>query len=81
MKTRTFIFILILILTVLVIAGSCATRKIAISDEELSNAYTGTWINPEYTDWEPKMVYFPDGTWEHYYGIDSEYVPAKVKIL
>jgi hypothetical protein len=46
MKTRTFISAVILIVALLLIAGSCATRKKAISDEDLSKAYTGTWINP-----------------------------------
>ena len=76
MKTRAFVSILILVLAVLITAGSCATRKIAITDEDLSNAYTGTWINEEYDDIagkKPKKVYFPDGTWKRYRNIDSEY--------
>ena len=48
MKTRTLIPILILVLAVLIIAGSCATDKMAskTSEEEL----VGTWINTEYKD-------------------------------
>ena len=72
MKTRTLVSILILVLAVLIIAASCATRKIAISDEELSDAYTGTWINEEAGWGIPKIVYFPDGTFKEYIGIDTE---------
>jgi hypothetical protein len=74
MKTKTFISILILVLAVLIIAGSCATRKIAISDEELSNAYIGTWINQDIwnTRGFPKIEFFPDRTWYEYASIDSE---------
>jgi hypothetical protein len=58
--------------------GNCATRKNAISDEELSNTYSGTWINPEVPA-EPKMVYFPDGTWKHYPYIDRDIVCCEGK--
>jgi hypothetical protein len=64
--------ILTFVFAVLIIAGSCATRKIAISDEELSDAYTGTWINEEAGWGTPKRVFFPDGTWKEYIGIDTE---------
>ena len=73
MKTRTFVSIPILVLAVLIVIGGCATREIAFSDEDLSNGYTDTWINPEATVGEPKMVYFPDGTWKRYLGINTEY--------
>ena len=73
MKSRTLVPILVLVLGILIIVGSCATRKIAISEEDLSNAYTGTWINPEEDYRMVKMVYFPDGTWKRFRGIDSEY--------
>ena len=49
MKTRTRTLILVfLIMAVLIIAGSCATDKMAskTSEEEL----VGTWINTEYKD-------------------------------
>ena len=42
MKTRTFVLILILFLAVLIIAGSCATRRKAISDEDFIEAWSGT---------------------------------------
>ena len=78
MKTRMCVLILILVSTVLIGTASCATRKIAISDEELSNAYSGTWINPA-VQAEPKMVYFPDGTWKHYPYIDRDIVCCEGK--
>ena len=40
MKTRTYVSILILVLAVMFIFGSCATKKIAITDEDLSNFYS-----------------------------------------
>ena len=78
MKTRTTVLISFLVFGVLIVAGSCATRKIAISDEELSNAYTSTWINEEYEDnpniWA-KIVLFSDGTWESYEHLDIDKYP------
>jgi len=73
MKTRSFLSILILVLAVLIIAGSCVTKRKAIADEDLSKAYTGTWINEEYENGKKaKIVLFADGTWERYYSIDSD---------
>ena len=49
MKTTKLISILILALTVMIIAGSCATSKktyVAQEDEELY----GIWINPDYNE-------------------------------
>jgi hypothetical protein len=71
MKTRMFVTIFILILVLLIIAGSCAKRKIAISEEELLEALCGIWIN---TDYKPKgdfgyvqkVVWYPDGRTEAY---------------
>ena len=48
MKTRMFVSVLILVLAVLIIAGSCATRRKAISDEDFMEAWSGTWINTDY---------------------------------
>jgi len=73
MKTRMFISILILVLAVLIIAGSCATRKIAISDEELSNAYVGAWINPDATYYQ-KFEFLSDRKWQEYYRLVSDSV-------
>jgi len=73
-----FVLILFLVLGVLIVAGSCATRKIAISDEDLSNAYTGTWINSETTYEAAKIVYFPDGSFNRYVSIHTDYASCKV---
>lgn len=82
MKARTLVSILILVLAVIIIDGSCATRKKAVSDEDLSRAYTGTWINKDYKyEWwrVEKIVLFADGTYERYFSIDSYDVFAQGK--
>ena len=70
MKTRTFVLLLILVLAVLIIAGSCATRKKAISIEEASEIRSGIWINEAYN--EPLAVHYPDGRFEIYYDLQQE---------
>ncbi|MHA2172948.1 MAG: hypothetical protein ACXAB7_24055 [Candidatus Kariarchaeaceae archaeon] len=45
MKTRTFVSILLFVLAVLIVAGSCATTKEAISHEEAIQIFSGTWVN------------------------------------
>ncbi len=47
MKTKTSISILILVLAVLIIAGSCATRKKALPTDNIDEL-VGTWLNPDY---------------------------------
>jgi len=49
MKTRTFVSILILVLAVLIIAGSCATKKKAYVAKENEELY-GNWVNSDYND-------------------------------
>ena len=49
MKTRSLVAILILVLAVLIIAGSCTTRRKAISDEDFMEALSGTWVNTDYS--------------------------------
>ena len=71
MKTRTFVSILILVLAVFIIVGSCATRKIAISDEELTKAYIGTWIH-QGAPYYQKFEFIPDRKWQEYVLVDSE---------
>jgi hypothetical protein len=76
MNARMLRLILILVSALLIIVGSCATRKIAISDEDLTKAYTGTWINKEYDASSfivAKIIYFPDGTWKRYKGVEDKY--------
>ncbi len=69
MKTRMFISIFILILAVMVIAGSCATRKEAISEDDFIQVFSGTWFNPERSgvgyDFQ-KLVVHANGTWDIY---------------
>ncbi|MHA2172950.1 MAG: hypothetical protein ACXAB7_24065, partial [Candidatus Kariarchaeaceae archaeon] len=62
--------ILILILSVLIIAGSCATRKKAISIEEASEIRSGIWVNEAYI--KPSAVVYPDGRYEVYYDLQQE---------
>ena len=77
MRTRTFVSILILVLAVLIIIGSCATRKKAISEEDFLEAFSGIWIN---TNYEPKgdlgyvqkFVWYPDGRYEGYSFVTNE---------
>ena len=74
MKTRTFVALLILVLVMPIIAES-GTKKKPISDEELIEAFTGTWINEEYYPGKSraKIVLFADGTWQRYANINSTY--------
>jgi len=74
MKARTFVSILILVLAVLIIAGSCATRRKAISDEDFMEAWSGTWINTDYGEGSnpQKKIYYSDGRWEEYYQVTNE---------
>ena len=71
MKTRTFVSILILTLGVLILAGS-GTKKKPISDEEISKALFGMWMNPENVGSYPKIAINADGTWERYSSIDND---------
>ena len=69
MKSRTLISVLILIMAILIIAGSCATMKKAISDEDFFEVFSGTWVNTEYSGANPrfqKRINYPDGVWEFY---------------
>jgi hypothetical protein len=69
-------------LAVMVIAESCATRKKAISDEELSNPVSGTWINTEVGFYKPKVVWY-DGRYEQYTAIENEtpYCYGDIEVL
>jgi hypothetical protein len=65
MKTRTIVSVLILVLAVLVIVGSCATRKIAISIEDAAEILSGKWVNETFMD-EQLAVFYSDGRFEIY---------------
>ena len=69
MKTRTYVSILILALAVLIIAGGCATDKMAYISKEYE--IYGTWINPDHKPvlQRAKLVIYPNGDMEHYHSI------------
>ena len=73
MKTRTLVSILIIALAVQTFAGSCATRRKIISDEDFMEAWSGAWINTDYGKRKnpQKKVYYSDGRWEDYYSVDN----------
>jgi len=47
MKASTLASIMIFVFAVLVITESCATKRIAISCEDVKQKIDGTWINPD----------------------------------
>jgi hypothetical protein len=64
--------ILILVLAVLIIAGSCATEKMAYVSKEYE--FYGTWVNPDYKFADkasPKFIIHPNGKLE-WYAIGTE---------
>ena len=66
MKTRTLVSSLILVLALLIIAGSCATKKRMVKDSE---ELYGTWINEEYKATVAPFeitVFNPNGTMSMY---------------
>jgi len=74
MKTRVFVSILVLVLAVLIIIGSCAITKKAISTEDFYEVFSRTWVNTEYSGFEPrfqKRIHYPDRDWEVYSEITS----------
>ncbi len=68
MKTRVLVSILLFILAVLIIAGSCATEKMAYVSKEYE--FYGTWVNPDYTYADKsssRIIINPNGKMEWYY--------------
>ena len=65
MKPRNFILLCGVLLLAIALVGSCATKRKAISEKDLTEAYTGTWINPEKGYYKPKRILYP-GKWEVY---------------
>ena len=60
------------VLIAIALVGSCATKRKAISEKDLTEAYTGTWIKkPESGYYKPKYILYP-GKWEEYATIESE---------
>jgi beta-lactamase regulating signal transducer with metallopeptidase domain len=66
MTYRNFLLLCGILLVAFALIGSCATRRKAISEEEFFEAYSGTWINTEYSGedsfYTQKVVLHPDGT-------------------
>jgi hypothetical protein len=62
-----FVSILIFILTILIIAGSCATDQMKYISKDYE--IYGTWINSDYNDSgkRGKVVYYPNGEYELYF--------------
>ena len=84
MNARTFVSILILVIAVMVIAGSCATKKEVVAEKEFyipqfDEELHGTWINEEYnsTAYKGKKRLYPWGYYEDYRPADSEVVLYK----
>jgi hypothetical protein len=80
MKTRMLVSILILVLAVLIIAGSCVTRRKAIAEEDFFEAWSGTWINTDLKA-DQKIIIHPDGTREFFRILTSTTVGHKEKII
>ena len=82
MKIRTLVLILIIALAVQTFAGSCATRRKVISDEDFMEALSGTWINTDYGggSLHQKLINHPDGTREIFGLLTSTTAGDKDKI-
>ena len=72
MKIRMIVSVIIFILVVLIIAGSCATRRKAILGEDFMEAWSDTWINADYdSDIYYKIINYPDGIYECFATVTS----------
>jgi len=84
MKARTYVSICILVLTVLIVVGSCATKKEVAAEKEFyvpkfDEEINGIWINEEYnrTEYKGKIRLYHWGYFEEYSLPDSEVVQYK----
>ena len=84
MKTRILVSIMILVLAVMVIAGSCATKKEIVAEKEFyvpkfDEEINGTWINEEYnsSEYPGKYKLYMWGYWESFHSFDSEKTQTK----
>ena len=69
MKTGRLVLSVMLVFAVLFVIGTLATGENPISEEDFYEAFSGTWINDEYSGGdglEQKILNHPDGTWESY---------------
>ena len=82
MKSRALVSILILVLAVLIITGSCATKRKVISEEDFFEVWSGTWINTDYGGGSlpQKRINHPDGTEESFGQLTSTMAGGKYKI-
>ena len=69
--TRAFVITLVFVLAVLIIAGSCATDKMAYISKDYE--IYGTWVNPDANPvlQRGKIVIHPNGKMEWYHIITS----------
>jgi hypothetical protein len=65
MKARTLVSMLILILAIMIIVGSCTTKKKAVSTEDAMKILSGKWVNESFPD-EQLLVHYHDGRFEMY---------------
>ena len=79
MKSRTLVSILFFVLVVLIVIGSCATRRKAISEEDFMETWSDTWVNTDLKE-DQKIVNHPDGTQDHFGDLTSTTVSYKEKI-
>jgi hypothetical protein len=83
MKTRMLVSILILVLAVMIIAGSCATTKKAISEEDAMKVFEGVYVNTEYSgqSYTPpqKVVITADRRFEDWALATNEYPSWKAE--
>jgi hypothetical protein len=82
MKTRTLVSIIFLVLVILIIVGSCATSKKALSTDNIDEL-VGNWANPEYEgkgNVEPKFTIKSDRTVLWYVFINDKEASFKGKI-
>jgi hypothetical protein len=63
MKTRALVSMLILVSIVLVIAGSCATKKKTVSTKDAMKIRSGRWINEAFLS-EQLTVFHVNGEYE-----------------
>jgi hypothetical protein len=68
MKISRLAISFVSVLAVIIMIGSSGTAKQAISEEDFSEAWGGTWVNTDYKGggFYPKIVLYADGTKELY---------------
>jgi beta-lactamase regulating signal transducer with metallopeptidase domain len=75
MKTGKLFLSVVSVFAVLFFIGTLATAENPISEEDFYKAFTGTWVNEDYSGGdglEQKIINHPDGTWESYSKVYSK---------